>query len=99
QTNVCLSTVSSSVTTPRSGNGVLFHTPSTGDSHSFVPRFVTSSKTAGAVRILDLGDGVVAFVTSEAAQGRDLNGDGDKLDNVLQAFESSSGVVRNSRQA
>jgi hypothetical protein len=46
--------------------------------------------------LLDLGAGLTAFLTDESAQGRDLNGDGDKQDNVLQSFDSVLGVVRNS---
>jgi len=46
--------------------------------------------------LLDLGGGLVAFLTDESAQGRDLNADGDKQDNVLQSFDSVVGVVRNS---
>jgi hypothetical protein len=49
--------------------------------------------------ILDLGGGLIAFLTSERAQGRDLNRDGDKLDQVLQSFNANTGIVRNSGQA
>jgi hypothetical protein len=50
-------------------------------------------------RFLDLGDGLVAFLTSEAEQGKDLNRDGDKRDNVLQSFDADRDRVQNSRQA
>jgi exosome complex RNA-binding protein Rrp4 len=46
--------------------------------------------------LLDLGGGLVAFLTDESAQGRDLNADGDKQDEILQAFDSVLGLVRNS---
>ena len=49
--------------------------------------------------VLDLGTGLLAFLTSEAAQGRDLNGDGDKLDTVLQIFDAVTGNVQNTGQA
>jgi hypothetical protein len=48
--------------------------------------------------VCDLGDGRVAFLTSEAAQGRSLNGDRDKADNVLQVFDAIDNEVRNSFQ-
>jgi hypothetical protein len=57
-----------------------------------------SGQQAITSSLLDLGDGVVAFLTNEMAQGRVLNGDSDKLDNVLQSFNSETGTVRNSRQ-
>ena len=48
-----------------------------------------------------LGDqGLVAFRTSEAAQGKaDLNGDGDATDDVLQVFDPATGMLLNTHQA
>ncbi|HUM00078.1 MAG TPA: thrombospondin type 3 repeat-containing protein [Mycobacterium sp.] len=43
---------------------------------------------------------LVAFRTPEASQGvTDLNGDGDKTDNVLQVFDAATGGILNSEQA
>jgi hypothetical protein len=69
----------------------LFHTPLPGA--PAIP-----SDAAGSPVILELEGGLVAFLTDEAAQGRDLNGDGDKRDHVLQSFDPVAGVVRNSGQ-
>jgi hypothetical protein len=57
-----------------------------------------SGQQAIAESLVELDDGLVAFLTDELAQGRDLNGDRDKLDDVLQVFDAATGVVRNSRQ-
>jgi hypothetical protein len=59
---------------------------------------VRNSRQAVASAILSLGDGLVAFLTSERAQRRDLNGDEDKLDEVLVAFDFFDNVTRNSGQ-
>jgi|GEM_PF-4424265 len=47
---------------------------------------------------VDVGGGFVAFVVSEAAQRRDLNGDHDRFDDVLHVLNAATGEVRNSRQ-
>ncbi|MBI3782699.1 MAG: hypothetical protein HY270_04785 [Deltaproteobacteria bacterium] len=39
---------------------------------------------------LQTAGGVVAFLVSEAAQGHDLNGDGDLLDDVLQLYDADA---------
>ena len=40
---------------------------------------------------LDVAGGIVAFLTSEAAQGgQDLNGDGDATDRVLQVYDAGA---------
>ena len=42
---------------------------------------------------------LVVFLTPEAAQGADLNGDGDQNDRVLQLFDPRSGTTVNTGQA
>lgn len=42
---------------------------------------------------------VVAFITSEAAQGAILNGDGDMTDDILQVYDPASDMVINTRLA
>jgi cysteine-rich repeat protein len=42
---------------------------------------------------------VVAFATPEAAQGVDLDGDGDTLDRVLQLYDAGSAALSNTGQA
>jgi hypothetical protein len=82
------------------GNSPLFHTPSPNpDPDALAPRLGFPPDDIQFIELLDLGDGLVAFLTSEAAQGRILNNDGDKLDVVLQSFDAVTGIVRNSRQA
>jgi hypothetical protein len=46
-----------------------------------------------------LGEGIVAFRTPEAAAGEDLNGDGDSLDAVLQAYDLVSAQLVNTGAA
>src|SRR5262249_43427392 len=43
--------------------------------------------------------GIVAFITPEAAQNADLNGDGDQNDRVLQLFDPSTQTLINTGQA
>ncbi|HLY36895.1 MAG TPA: hypothetical protein VKU61_02595, partial [Candidatus Binatia bacterium] len=42
---------------------------------------------------------ILTFITPEALQGADLNGDGDQQDRVLQLYDPSTGQVINSGQA
>lgn len=72
-----------------------FHVPAESDT-SLPGRPQPLNQPAGAGVVLDLGRGLVVFLTNEAAQRRDLNGDGDKLDEVLQSFNSPTGVGHNS---
>jgi cysteine-rich repeat protein len=53
-------------------------------------------QAADEVRIA--GD-FVAFLTPEAMQGEDLNGDGDREDRVLQTWDATTGTLGNSGQA
>jgi len=46
-----------------------------------------------------VGTRIVAFRTNEAAQGDDLNGDGDQLDDVMQVYDLISDQLLNTRQA
>ncbi len=57
-----------------------------------------STEHALANSLVCLGGGLVAFLTAEANQNRDLNRDGDRFDTVLQIFDTVPGVVRNSGQ-
>ncbi len=52
-----------------------------------------SGVLAGAPRLVD--DLRAAFVVGEAAQGADLNGDGDALDGVLHLFDVRKATVEN----
>jgi hypothetical protein len=85
------------VTAPRLGCATLFHTPLPPDAPGdvFVPRL--AAPPPGTSVILSLDGGVVVFLTNESAQGKDLNRDGDRCDNVLQSFDPETGV-HNSRQ-
>ncbi len=56
-------------------------------------------ETGQAAEELVLGERLVAFRTREAAQGADLNGDGDREDDVLQVFDLVSERVLNTRSA
>lgn len=72
-----------------------FHVPAESDA-TLPGRPQPLDQRAGAGGLLDLGGGLVVFLTNEAAQRRDLNGDGDKLDDVLQSFNAATGVGHNS---
>jgi hypothetical protein len=88
------------VLAPRLGNSPLFHTPLPDpDPDLLAPRLGVPPRDIEFIELLDLDGGLVAFLTSEAAQGRILNSDRDKLDVVLQSFDAVTGIVRNSRQA
>jgi hypothetical protein len=54
---------------------------------------------APAAEELVLGERVLAFRTREARQGRDLNGDDDLEDDVLQVFDLVSDRLFNTEQA
>jgi len=54
--------------------------------------------TALAVEEFVLGANLLAFRSSEAAQGADLNADGDLGDEVLQVYDLASGAVVNTGQ-
>jgi cysteine-rich repeat protein len=56
-------------------------------------------ETGQAAEELVLGERLVAFRTREAAQGADLNGDGDQGDDVLQVFDLVSERLLNTRSA
>jgi len=43
-----------------------------------------------AADTVDVAGGIVAFITPEAAQGQDLNGDGDATDRVLQVYDADA---------
>jgi Tol biopolymer transport system component len=47
---------------------------------------------------IDVSGSAVAFLTSEAAAGRDLTGDGDRGDQVLHVYDAATGAVVNSQQ-
>src|SRR5262249_29925869 len=52
-----------------------------------------------AADVIDVSGAVVAFLTPEAAQGKDLNGDGDTADRVLQLYRADTGALVNVGQA
>lgn len=62
------------------------------------PPFQWANVAQAADRIGACGSRV-AFITPEAAQGADLNGDGDATDRVLQIYEPATGVLTNTHQA
>jgi hypothetical protein len=45
------------------------------------------------------GPSLIAFRTPEASQGQDLNGDGDQSDDVLQVYDTATGLLHNTHQA
>jgi len=54
--------------------------------------------TAVAAEEFVLGASLLAFRSAEAAQGVDLNGDGDTADEVLQVYDIASGAIANTGQ-
>jgi len=76
-----------------------------GDTLDRVVHVYDSESGAGVVNLgqaaedLVIGATLLAFRTREAAQGVDLNGDGDTEDDVLQVYELNSGVLVNTGQA
>ena len=52
-----------------------------------------------AARVVDVVGSVVAFITPEAAQQVDLNGDGDMNDEVLQVYDAAADTLINTGQA
>jgi len=52
-----------------------------------------------AADTLDVVGSTVVFITSEAAQGADLNGDGDLTDRVLQIYDAATATLTNVGQA
>jgi hypothetical protein len=61
------------------------------------PNFWTN--TGQAADLVEVSGTLVAFLTPEAAQGRDLNGDGDTTDRVLQLYRADTGALVNVGQA
>src|SRR5262249_21373918 len=59
----------------------------------------TWANVGQAADVVDVSGTVVAFLTPEAAQGRDLNGDGDTSDRVLQLYRADTGALINVGQA
>lgn len=72
-----------------------------GDADDLVPAVIATDGSGAwrmlpvAARHVDVRDDVVAFLSVEAAQGMDLNGDGDTADSVVQIADPRTGVVRN----
>ena len=68
--------------------------------HVFDAESRVATNVGQAAEEFVLGSRLLAFRTSEAAQGdTDLNGDGDSEDEVLQVFDVVSGSLYNSGQA
>jgi Tol biopolymer transport system component len=57
------------------------------------------ANTRQAADMVQLCGSLVAFITPEAAQGADLNNDGDRSDRVLQLYDPSTDTVINLGQA
>jgi len=55
--------------------------------------------TRQAADRIGLSGSQVALLTPEAAQGADLNGDGDRDDRVLQVYDADTGALSNTGQA
>ena len=78
-----------------------------GDTTDRVLQLFTLDAAGGAARApiqqaaedFVLGGTLLAFRTPEAAQGKDLNGDGDTADDVLQVFDLATGMLLNSGSA
>lgn len=70
-----------------------------GDAVDFSVLHLVETRT-GALRnlgisgnFIGLGEGFLAFRSPEASEGRDLNGDGDLLDEVLHCYDTATGVL------
>lgn len=57
------------------------------------------ASTGQAADVVEASGTVVAFLTPEAAQGKDLDGDGDTTDRVLQLHRADTGTLINVGQA
>jgi Tol biopolymer transport system component len=82
------------------GSAIALRAATTQELHTYDAATATLTALGQMAEEFVLGEQIVAFRTSEAAQGdTDLNGDGDTLDHVLGVYDLVSGELFNTGQA